>query len=208
MSCLTSRRRGLRFHLRGLRQSRLTWSETSCWCPCGPNRGTDMRWSTQDTRSRRIFSTIAWSTWRNTSEQFDRMAWMAGWPLHCSHTYRQNRKHHLGNIKCMPPIVVSNVTVVLLHAQQPSAQHFVFNVKSFNEIKFQKYSQTRLKNHFPNYSTENWFAISYGVCALAGNSVPAVYHRHPCECHQIWNRAIENKLPTGFSASGNEFQID
>lgn len=60
-------------------------------------------------------------------------------------TYRQYRKHHLRYIECMTPIMISNVTVIFLHTQQPPAQHFVFNVKPLNEIKFQKYSKARLK---------------------------------------------------------------
>lgn len=45
---------------------------------------------------------------------------------------RQNGKHHLGNIECMPPIMISNIPIVLFYTQQPSTQYFVFNVKSFD----------------------------------------------------------------------------
>lgn len=62
-----------------------------------------------------------------------------------ANTYRQNWEHHLGNVERVTPIMISNVTVIFLHTQQPSAQHLVFNVKSLNEIQFQKYSETRLK---------------------------------------------------------------
>lgn len=80
-----------------------------------------------------------------TKEQFDAVFTFSRIKLMKIRTYRQYRKHHLRNIECMPPIMVSNVSVIFLHTQQPSAQHFVLNVEPLNEIKFQKYSETRLK---------------------------------------------------------------
>jgi hypothetical protein len=37
------------------------------------------------------------------------------------YTYCDDRKHHLGHIKGMPPVVVYYIAVVLLHTQKPPA---------------------------------------------------------------------------------------
>lgn len=54
--------------------------------------------------------------------------------------YRQYREHHLGDVKRMSPIVVSNVPVVLLHTQQPATQYFVVYVKPLDKVHVQKHS--------------------------------------------------------------------
>lgn len=37
-------------------------------------------------------------------------------PLAANSTYRQNGEHHLGHIKSMPPIVISNISVIFFDA--------------------------------------------------------------------------------------------
>lgn len=58
--------------------------------------------------------------------------------------YRNNWEHHLRDIECMPPIVISNISIVLFDAQQPSAQNFIINMKTFNKVQLQEHSQTCL----------------------------------------------------------------
>lgn len=59
-------------------------------------------------------------------------------------TYRQNGEHHLGDVERVTPVMVSNMSIIFLHAQQPSAQHFVVDVKALHEIQLQEHSQAGL----------------------------------------------------------------
>lgn len=58
---------------------------------------------------------------------------------------RQNGEHHLGDVECMTPVVVSNVSIILLHAQQPPAKHFVVDVESLDQIQIEEHSQAGLE---------------------------------------------------------------
>jgi hypothetical protein len=58
---------------------------------------------------------------------------------------RQNRKHHLRDVECVPPIVISNIPVVFLDTQQPTTQHFVIDVEAFDEVEIEKHSKTSLQ---------------------------------------------------------------
>lgn len=44
-------------------------------------------------------------------------------------TYCDYGEHHLGNVECVPPIVVRHVAVVLLDAEQPTAKNIVLDVE-------------------------------------------------------------------------------
>lgn len=56
------------------------------------------------------------------------------------HTYHQNGVHHLGDVKCVSPVVVENGTVVLSYAENPLAKYLVVDVKAFNEIEIEEHS--------------------------------------------------------------------
>ena len=58
-------------------------------------------------------------------------------------TYHKDGKHHLCNIKCMSPVVIQHGTIVFSHTENPLAQHFVINVKAFDEIKINKHANAR-----------------------------------------------------------------
>lgn len=58
---------------------------------------------------------------------------------------REDGEHHLGDVEGMSPVVVRHVSVVLLHAQQPPAEHLVVNVKPLHQIQVQEHPQTSLQ---------------------------------------------------------------
>lgn len=58
--------------------------------------------------------------------------------------YRDDGEHHLGDVKGMPPIMVGYVAVVLLDAKQPSAEDFVINVESPDQVQIVKHSKASL----------------------------------------------------------------
>lgn len=48
---------------------------------------------------------------------------------------REDREHHLGHVERVPPVVVRDVAVVLLHRQQPPAQHLVVDVEPLDQVQ-------------------------------------------------------------------------
>lgn len=54
----------------------------------------------------------------------------------------QDSKHHLSDVESVSPVVISHIPVVFLHAQQPPAEHFIINVKSFHQIKVEEHPET------------------------------------------------------------------
>lgn len=64
---------------------------------------------------------------------------------HINRTYRQNWKHHLSHIEGMPPIMISNVPVVLFHTQQPPAQNLIIDVKALYKVQVKEHSQASLE---------------------------------------------------------------
>lgn len=58
--------------------------------------------------------------------------------------HRDDSKHHLGHIKRVPPVVVSDIAVVLLDAEQPATQHLVLYVEPPNQVQVQEHPQTGL----------------------------------------------------------------
>lgn len=57
----------------------------------------------------------------------------------------QDGKHHLSDIKSMTPIVISNVSVILLHAQQPPTKHLIVDMKAFDQVQVEEHPETSLK---------------------------------------------------------------
>lgn len=49
-------------------------------------------------------------------------------------THRQNSEHHLRNIERVPPVMIRDIAVVLLNAEQPSAQHAVVYVEPLHKV--------------------------------------------------------------------------
>lgn len=50
-------------------------------------------------------------------------------------------EHHLSDVECMTPVVISNVSIILLHAQQPPAEHLVVDVKALDQIQIEEHSE-------------------------------------------------------------------
>lgn len=59
-------------------------------------------------------------------------------------SYGHYGKHHLSDVESMSPVVVSNVTIILFDTQKPTAENFVIDVKSSNQVKVKEHSQTGL----------------------------------------------------------------
>lgn len=45
----------------------------------------------------------------------------------------------------MSPVVISHIAIVLLHAQQPPAQHLVVDVEARHQVQVQEHAETRLE---------------------------------------------------------------
>lgn len=58
----------------------------------------------------------------------------------------ENGKHHLRHVERVTPIVISNVSVVLLDAQQPPTEHLVVDVEALDQIQIEEHSQTSFKS--------------------------------------------------------------
>lgn len=58
-------------------------------------------------------------------------------------TYYQNSKHHLSHVKGVSPVVIRDVPIVFLDAQQPTAKHLVIDVETFDEVQIEEHSETR-----------------------------------------------------------------
>lgn len=41
----------------------------------------------------------------------------------------------------MTPVVISNVSIILLHAQQPPAEHLIVDVKALDQIQVEEHSE-------------------------------------------------------------------
>ena len=65
----------------------------------------------------------------------------------CNHS-----KHHLCNVKCMTPVVICHVTIVLLNGRKPSTQDSVVDVKTTGEIKVNEHSKGCLEQKKNFYS--------------------------------------------------------
>lgn len=55
---------------------------------------------------------------------------------------RQNCEHHLRDIERVSPVVVSNVSIVLLDTQQPPTKHLVVNVELFYKVEVEEHPET------------------------------------------------------------------
>lgn len=67
-------------------------------------------------------------------------------------TYRYNGEHHLGDIEGVPPVVVDDVAVVLLHTEKPPTQHFVVYVEPLDKVQVQEHPQASLPTNVINSS--------------------------------------------------------
>lgn len=55
---------------------------------------------------------------------------------------REDGEHHLRDVERVPPVVVGDVPVVLLHAQQPAAEHLVVDVEALDEVQVEEHPET------------------------------------------------------------------
>lgn len=59
-------------------------------------------------------------------------------------THRDDGEHHLGDVERVAPVVVGDVAVVLLDAEQPTAQHVLLDVEPFDQVQVHEHAQARL----------------------------------------------------------------
>lgn len=59
----------------------------------------------------------------------------------------------------MPPVVVSDVPVILFDGQQPSAQHAVGNLKGFDEVEFDEHAEARAQGVIVRHAEKGDFSF-------------------------------------------------
>lgn len=115
-------------------------------------------------------------------------------PKQNHHNYRNNGEHHLCNIESMTPVMISDVSIILFHAQQPTAQHLIINMKTLNKIQLQKHSQARLL--FTHTQDKNNNMASRYLCFWQVTKsllqLPSMSHHPPSEYHQNWSHTNGN----------------
>ena len=59
-------------------------------------------------------------------------------------SYSDDGEHHLGYIEGVPPIMVRHVSVILFHAQEPTTENVILDMKTPNQIQIKKHSEASL----------------------------------------------------------------
>ena len=65
-----------------------------------------------------------------------------GW---LSEAYGDDGEHHLSDVESVAPVVVGDVAVILLDAEQPAAEDAQFDVESAHQVQFHEHPQTSLR---------------------------------------------------------------